>query len=81
MKTFNLSIKGMQDSSDAEKVDAVLHDVWGIRKAEVNLETGQAGISYDENAGAVEDFKQAVHELGFEVDDGTGTLNEGEGDK
>lgn len=57
----------MNTPEDAKRVSEVLHDIWGIRKVEVQLDKGEATISFDENAASIQDFQQAVVDSGFEV--------------
>jgi copper chaperone len=68
MKTYTFSVNGMNDQADTEKVNQALHDVWGIRKAEVNLNTGEATFSFDEKAASLVDFKKAILDSGFEFE-------------
>ncbi|UOR11754.1 heavy-metal-associated domain-containing protein [Halobacillus amylolyticus] len=68
MKTATFFIKGMNDDSDVSKVSHALHDVWGIRKAEVSLNLNKATLSYDEAASSLEDFEQAIMDSGFEAE-------------
>jgi copper chaperone len=65
MKSDMFQVKGMSGSDDANKVKEALHHVWGIRRAEVNENTGNARISYDENAASLQDFEQAIIEAGY----------------
>lgn len=67
MHTDRISVQGMKDESDAEKVNKTLHNVWGIQQAQVSLLKGEALISYDEKAASLIDFHQAIRDLGYEV--------------
>ncbi|PAE27435.1 heavy-metal-associated domain-containing protein [Oceanobacillus profundus] len=66
MITHKLSIPGLK-KEDEGKVSDALHDVWGVRNIKINTQTNEAIISYDEDAGSLMDFEQAVKDLGYEV--------------
>lgn len=66
----------MKSPEDAERVSKVLHDVWGIRKVEVQLDKGEATISYNEDAASFQDFQQAIVDSGFEVKDEEGPIKQ-----
>jgi copper chaperone len=65
MKSEMFQVKGLNSSADADKILEALHHVWGVRRAEVNENTGNARISYDENAASLHDFEQAITEAGY----------------
>lgn len=67
MHTERISVTGMKDENDAEKVSKTLHNVWGIQQSEVSLQKGEALVSYDEKAASLVDFQQAIRDLGYEV--------------
>ncbi|GEB31455.1 heavy metal-associated domain-containing protein [Brevibacillus sp. FSL K6-0770] len=67
MHTEKIPVQGMRDEQDAQKVNDALHNVWGIRQAEVSLAKGEALVSYDEKAASLIDFQQAIRDLGYEV--------------
>ncbi|MEK3907758.1 heavy-metal-associated domain-containing protein [Oceanobacillus sp. FSL K6-2867] len=66
MITHKLSIPDLK-KEDERKVSDALHDVWGVRNIKINTQTNEAIISYDEDAGSLMDFEQAVKDLGYEV--------------
>ncbi|MCM3397952.1 heavy-metal-associated domain-containing protein [Oceanobacillus profundus] len=66
MITHKLSIPDLK-KEDERKVSDALHDVWGVRNIKINTQTNEAIISYDEDAGSLIDFEQAVKDLGYEV--------------
>ncbi|WP_408007625.1 heavy-metal-associated domain-containing protein [Pseudalkalibacillus sp. A8] len=68
MKTKSIAFKQMNTKTDADTISKVLHDVWGVRQVEVNLDTQEATVSYNENAASFEDFQQAVVDAGFEIE-------------
>lgn len=52
---------------DEKKISDALHDVWGVRNVKINVQTKEAIISYDEDAGSLEDFQQAIIDVGYEA--------------
>jgi copper chaperone CopZ len=68
MITKTITIKRM-NKKDEEIVNQALHDVWGVRNVKLNPETGDAVISYDEDAASFIDFRQAILDSGFEIED------------
>lgn len=63
-ETFRVNISSPQD---ADKVKNALEDVWGVRVVEVNENTGNAKISFDEYAASIHDFEQAITEAGYKA--------------
>ncbi|WP_084778745.1 heavy-metal-associated domain-containing protein [Sediminibacillus massiliensis] len=68
MITHKLSIPDLQ-KEDEQKISDALHDVWGVRNVKINVQTKEAIISYDENAGALHDFQQAIMDVGYEANE------------
>lgn len=66
MITRTLSIPNL-NKTDKEQISEALSDVWGVRKIELNPEKREAIVSFDEKAGSLIDFEQAVRDCGFEV--------------
>ncbi|GAA0326065.1 hypothetical protein GCM10008967_15800 [Bacillus carboniphilus] len=74
MITHKLSVPNLK-KEDEGKISEALHDVWGVRNVKINVQTGEVMISYDENAGSLEDFQQAIVDVGYdEVNKLEGTL-------
>lgn len=73
MKTGMFQVKGLSSNEDANKILEALHHVWGVRRAEVNENTGNARFSFDDSAASLHDFQQAIIEAGFEVEQGNQT--------
>ncbi len=71
--THKLSIPNLK-KEDEVKVSKALHDVWGIRNAKINVQTKEAIISYDEKAGSLQDFQQAIIDIGYEANKLEGEL-------
>ncbi|WP_409292524.1 heavy-metal-associated domain-containing protein [Peribacillus sp. SCS-37] len=66
-ETGVIKIKGSLTSEDREEIVHALNDVWGVLRADVNLESGEARIGYDKNAASFLDFQQAVRECGYDI--------------
>ncbi|MFC7064063.1 heavy-metal-associated domain-containing protein [Halobacillus seohaensis] len=66
MKEVTIQINGMTSSSDVEKVNEALYDVWGIREADISSKFNKVTFSYNEEAGSLVDFMQAIRDSGFE---------------
>ncbi|MDQ0226583.1 heavy-metal-associated domain-containing protein [Metabacillus niabensis] len=71
-----ISLKDMNTPEDAKRVSETLHDVWGIRNVEIQLDKGEATISYDEKAASIQDFHQAIVDSGFEVRNEEGPIKQ-----
>lgn len=70
-------IKNMRTQQDAEQVSSILHDVWGIRKVEVQPDKSEVTISYDEDAASIQDFQQAITDSSkFEVENEEGPIKQ-----
>jgi len=67
MKTFTMSISDMNNGAEEEKINDILHDVWGVRKVQLNAENSKAVVSYDEKAASLQDFTQAIVDSGYEI--------------
>ncbi|SET37340.1 Heavy-metal-associated domain-containing protein [Salinibacillus kushneri] len=66
MITQKLSIPNLK-KEDERRISEALHDVWGIRNVKINTQTNEAIISYDEDAGSLQDFQQAIIDVGYEA--------------
>ncbi|QHS22379.1 heavy-metal-associated domain-containing protein [Virgibacillus sp. MSP4-1] len=66
MIQHKLSIPNLK-KEDERKISEALHDVWGVRNVKMNTQTNEAIISYDEDAGSLQDFQQAVIDMGYEA--------------
>ncbi|GIN61786.1 hypothetical protein J27TS8_17790 [Robertmurraya siralis] len=67
METSKINLQGVSSQVDADKVLQALHEVWGVRNAEVRFHSQEAIISFDENAASLHDFEQAIIDSGFGV--------------
>jgi len=69
MPTGKMRVKGVQGSGDAKRIQEALRDVWGIREVALREETGEVSFAYNEKAASYDDFKQALTDIGYEVED------------
>lgn len=60
-------LEGVKTQLDVDKVLQALNSVWGVRKAEVNLNSGEMVVSFDEKAATHDDFAQAVIDSGYNL--------------
>lgn len=67
METRVVTVKNMANHEDANKILKAIEHVWGLTKAEVNLNKSEAVFSFDEKMASVQDFEQAMMESGFEI--------------
>ena len=67
MQTMTINIEGMSCDHCKKAVEAALQTLDGVCKAEVNLNTNSALISYEENKVAEEKIKDAVINAGYEI--------------
>jgi copper chaperone len=65
--TKTIAIPQMRNPQDADKVSRALHEVWGIKSAEVSWERQEATVHFDETAASFHDFQEALLESGFEI--------------
>ncbi|MBX9974829.1 heavy-metal-associated domain-containing protein [Cytobacillus firmus] len=66
MITRTVSIENM-DQADEEKLSKALNDVWGVRKIKLNSMSGEAIISFNEDAASFMDFEQAIKDCGYNI--------------
>ncbi|MBT2711206.1 cation transporter [Pseudomonas sp. ISL-84] len=64
--TRTVSIENM-DKGDEERLNQALNDVWGVRKVKLNPMSGEAVISFDEEAASFMDFEQAIKDCGYNI--------------
>jgi copper chaperone CopZ len=60
-------VKDMISQQDADKVLNAILAVWGISRAEINLEKKKALFTYDERMASSHDFAQAVVDSGYHI--------------
>ncbi|MDD3473960.1 MAG: heavy metal-associated domain-containing protein, partial [Syntrophaceae bacterium] len=67
MAKASLQIKGMSCAACVRRVENGLTSVEGIGQASVNFVTQKATLDYDPEAVSIEDIKNKIDELGYEV--------------
>ena len=68
MKKTILTIKGMSCAHCVNKVESALEGLNVVESAKVNLKKGIAKVKYDETRLDVNEFKEVVGEVGYEVE-------------
>lgn len=67
MESHVVVVKNMHSLQDADKVLNALLGVWGVDRAEINLEKNEALFTYDERMASSQDFTQAIMDSGFSI--------------
>ncbi|MBM7692086.1 copper chaperone CopZ [Peribacillus deserti] len=62
-----IKIHGPLSQKDTDEIVHALNGVWGILRADVNQESGEARIGYDKNAASIQDFQQAIRDSGYDI--------------
>lgn len=80
MKTEKISILHIKPEDEPRLLE-ILNKVWGIRSAQVDSQQNEAIISFNDAAGSLGDFEQAIQNLGYETkrvqhDEGGSSLDE-----
>jgi copper chaperone CopZ len=68
VETAKIKIKDPLSLKDADKILQALHGVWGVQRAEVNLENREARFSYDNLAASYHDFQHALLDSGYQIE-------------
>lgn len=64
-----IRVRELTGPEDAEKIRCALHQVWGVRGVDINEGVGEVTLIFNEKAASLGDFRQAIREKGFEVDE------------
>jgi Cu+-exporting ATPase len=67
MESQVLSIRGMTCAACAQRIEKTVKKLPGIGQASVNLASEKLFVEYDESALKLDDIKQAVSKIGYEV--------------
>lgn len=65
MESVTLEIQGMHCDGCAERVKRVLERETGVRQAAVSFTTGQAQVTYDEQAINTDRLQRAIERAGY----------------
>jgi copper chaperone CopZ len=52
---------------NADEINRILHDIWGVRQVEVNVDTREAVVSFNEKSASLVDFEQALIDSGYQL--------------
>ncbi|WP_409305819.1 heavy-metal-associated domain-containing protein [Peribacillus sp. SCS-155] len=69
METGKIRIQDELSLEDADKILQALHGVWGVQRAEVDLENKEARFIYDKLAASLHDFQHALLDTGYHIDE------------
>lgn len=64
-KTY--TVKGMTCEGCVNAVKNILSNTEGVQEAEVNLESQQANITFDESKTGFENLKKSVQRIGYDL--------------
>ena len=65
MKEISLKIEGMHCTGCSGRLERVLNNFEGIKKAKVDFDKKQAVIEFDESKTGIEDIKAVIEDAGF----------------
>lgn len=64
--TRAIKVKELNERN-ADEISRILHDIWGIRQVEVNVDTREAVVSFNEKSASLVDFEQALKDRGYQL--------------
>lgn len=67
METVHLKVEGMTCMGCVRSVTNVLTPINGVQDVNVTLETGDVAIRYEADKAAVDQFKSAIEDAGYDV--------------
>lgn len=67
MAKETLNVEGMSCGHCKSAVEGALKNLDGVSEAEVNLDSGQVDVTFDESKVTVEAMKEAVEDQGYDV--------------
>nr|WP_229671838.1 copper chaperone CopZ [Lentibacillus kapialis] len=67
MMEKTLNVQGMSCGHCKMSVEGALNELEGVSAAEVNLEAGKVGVTFDESKVNVDAMKEAVEDQGYDV--------------
>jgi copper chaperone len=70
MKKVSLTVQGMSCINCVNSINNGLGEVEGIDNVDVNLEQKLVTVSFDENKTNIEAVKEAILDLGYDIDEG-----------
>ena len=75
MKKETIKVNGMSCAACSARVEKTIGKMKGVTEAAVNLATGKATFSYNENQITLEDIKREISKAGYEPVDIVGNVN------
>jgi copper chaperone CopZ len=67
MPVHKFMVEGIRNEQDVYKVRHALGETFGIQEITVDAMRGEVLISYDNTAGSLEDFREAIRSSGFAI--------------
>ncbi len=67
MPKMELNVSGMSCGHCKAAVEKALKTLDGVNEVEVNLETGQVIVDYDQGAAAEKELAEAIRNAGYEI--------------
>ncbi|WP_411955582.1 copper chaperone CopZ [Alkalibacillus sp. S2W] len=64
---MTLKVQGMSCGHCKQAVQGALKELDGIASVEVNLDTGNVDVTYDEDTVGKEEMEEAIEEQGYDV--------------
>jgi copper chaperone CopZ len=62
-----IKVKELSETN-ADEINRILHDIWGVRDVEVNVDTREAVVSFNEKSASLRDFEQALLDSGYQLE-------------
>lgn len=62
------TVRGLESEDDVRRVEAELRELDGVMGTEIDRESGEADVLYDNDILAEERIKITVREIGYEVE-------------
>lgn len=62
-----LQVKGMSCGGCVKSVEGALQDLNGIEKFDVQLDTGQVNVTFDESVIQVDQISEEIEDIGYDV--------------
>jgi len=65
--TTTIQVQGMSCGHCKSSVEGALNELEGVSGAEVNLDTGNVDVTYDDSKVTIQEMHDAVEEQGYDV--------------
>lgn len=67
MEKITFTVKGMTCMGCVRSVKNVLEPISGVSSVDITLENGEVVIAYDPSMANLDQFRDAIHDAGYEV--------------